>query len=55
MATKRIRSDILEPYLLVRIGSKLYERVGRGRTTDTRDGKIKDIVAFTAGKNPTRS
>lgn len=30
------------------------KRVGRGRTTYTRDGKIKDIVAFTAGKNPTR-
>lgn len=54
MATKRVRSDMLEPYLLARIWSKCMKRVGRGRTTDNRDGKTKDIVASTAGK-PTRS
>lgn len=44
MAIKMIRSDLLEPYLLMK-------RVSRGRTTDTRDGKTKDIVASTAGKS----
>lgn len=54
MATKMIRSDILSLIYWQGFGANCMKQVGRGRTTDTRDGKTKDIVASTTGK-PTRS